>query len=255
MAASRLRRTFQYPSESGDEDAVEHGMDEQGTFFLPPLPPLPHTHPYTATHSQSTLTRPTDQTALLQNLSTHDTSSTRLYTLLLSFLPLAVAIPHVLLLGSIHSFIPSLLAIASFGASAYALYFVPLPPVKVGIIHMSDVKDGGKGKNGGVGGYGFNTPAAQDTPRHERPPVPYIPSDVADMLASYIVPANAAVCVLFTILELWRARSWSEGVGVGGGYLPGVVLGVVVWARRELRVMDMSELERLKIGGAGTKDT
>jgi hypothetical protein len=30
MAATRLRRTFQYPSESDDEDAVEQGMDEQG---------------------------------------------------------------------------------------------------------------------------------------------------------------------------------------------------------------------------------
>jgi hypothetical protein len=32
MAATRLRRTFHYPSESDDEDAVEQGMDEQGTF-------------------------------------------------------------------------------------------------------------------------------------------------------------------------------------------------------------------------------
>jgi hypothetical protein len=31
MAAARLRRTFHYPTESDDEDAVEAGMDEQGT--------------------------------------------------------------------------------------------------------------------------------------------------------------------------------------------------------------------------------
>ena len=30
MAAQRLRKTFKYPSESDDEDAVEAGMDEQG---------------------------------------------------------------------------------------------------------------------------------------------------------------------------------------------------------------------------------
>lgn len=30
MATSQLRRTFKYPSESDDEDAVEAGMDEQG---------------------------------------------------------------------------------------------------------------------------------------------------------------------------------------------------------------------------------
>jgi hypothetical protein len=34
MAATRLRRTFQYPSESDDEDAVEQGMDEQGTYCV-----------------------------------------------------------------------------------------------------------------------------------------------------------------------------------------------------------------------------
>jgi hypothetical protein len=40
MAATRLRRTFQYPSESDDEDAVEQGMDEQGTYSLPhPISP------------------------------------------------------------------------------------------------------------------------------------------------------------------------------------------------------------------------
>ena len=72
------------------------------------------------------------------------------------------------------------------------------------------------------------------------------------MLAKYIVPANAGICVLLAILELLRGRSWSEGVAVGGGYLPGFVLSVVLWARRELRVMDMSELEKLKIGAKDT---
>lgn len=38
MAATRLRKTFQYPSESDDEDAVEQGMDEQGTRILPFIP-------------------------------------------------------------------------------------------------------------------------------------------------------------------------------------------------------------------------
>jgi hypothetical protein len=30
IATQRLRKTFKYPSESDDEDAVEAGMDEQG---------------------------------------------------------------------------------------------------------------------------------------------------------------------------------------------------------------------------------
>lgn len=85
--------------------------------------------------------------------------------------------------------------------------------------------------------------------------MPYISDETADHLAKYIVPANAGIAILLALLELVRGRSWSEGVVVGGGYLPGVVLSVVLWARRELRVMDMSELEKLKIGGATGKDT
>jgi hypothetical protein len=34
-ATQRLRKTFKYPSESDDEDAVEAGMDEQGNASLP----------------------------------------------------------------------------------------------------------------------------------------------------------------------------------------------------------------------------
>jgi hypothetical protein len=34
MAATRLRKTFHYPTESDDEDAVEQGMDEQGKYLL-----------------------------------------------------------------------------------------------------------------------------------------------------------------------------------------------------------------------------
>jgi hypothetical protein len=39
MAATRLRKTFHYPSESDDEDAVEQGMDEQGTHLPQTLIP------------------------------------------------------------------------------------------------------------------------------------------------------------------------------------------------------------------------
>lgn len=39
VATQRLRKTFKYPSESDDEDAVEAGMDEQGTYFrIHPIP-------------------------------------------------------------------------------------------------------------------------------------------------------------------------------------------------------------------------
>jgi hypothetical protein len=96
------------------------------------------------------------------------------------------------------------------------------------------------------GGYGWNTSAPSDTTKQERTPVPYLSDEVTDLVAKYIVSANGVMCVLLALLELWQRRTWSEGIMVGGGYLPGFVLSVVLWARRELRVVDMGELEKLK---------
>lgn len=205
------------------------------------------------------LTTPTDQTHLISTLSSHDTSSTKLYTLLLTTLPIVPALFHIPLLASISSFLPTLLAIASFLASAYALYFLPLPPVKVGIISTEELKSGSAGGRKRVGerGYGLNTfttstsSSRDGDAAQERRPVPWVSDDVAEVLAKYIVPANGAVCVVLAILELWQGRSWSEGIGVGGGFLPGFVLSVVMWARRELRVVDLGELEKLKYRSKG----
>jgi hypothetical protein len=41
IAAQRLRKTFKYPTESDDEDAIEAGMDEQGLSTSPFLSPSP----------------------------------------------------------------------------------------------------------------------------------------------------------------------------------------------------------------------
>ncbi|KAF2035536.1 hypothetical protein EK21DRAFT_107061 [Setomelanomma holmii] len=221
MAATRLRRTFQYPSESDDEDAVEQGMDEH------------------------------DQDTLISNLTTHDQISTRLYTLALSCLPLVPILLHMPLLLYASTFLPSLLAITSFLTSAYMLYFLPLPPVKVGIIDTDDLKKSSVGKK--RVGYGWNVPSTSaETTAYERKPVPFVSDGVADLAVRYIVPANGVVCVLLALLELWQRRTWSEGIAVGGGYLPGFVMSVVLWLRRELRVMDMSELERLKYRSKAT---
>jgi hypothetical protein len=186
-----------------------------------------------------------DQTHLISSLSAHDTSSTRIYTILLSALPLVPAILHLPLLTNLSAFLPSLFAITSFLASAYTLYFLPLPPVKIGIINTSELKTQKKG------GYGWNVPASADA-KHECRPVPYLSDDIAELVGKYIVPANGAMCVLLALLELWQGRTWSEGMMVGGGYLPGFVLSVVLWARRELRVVDLGELEKLKYGSKAT---
>jgi hypothetical protein len=62
MAATRLRRTFQYPTESDDEDAVEQGMDEQGIHILPVL-----------TSQMPRFTLPPHPTVLAQSIIYHNT--------------------------------------------------------------------------------------------------------------------------------------------------------------------------------------
>jgi hypothetical protein len=183
---------------------------------------------------------PPDQDHLISTLSAHDTSSTRIYTALLSALPVVPAILHLPLLTSISTLLPSLVAITSFLASAYTLFYLPLPPVKIGIIHTADLKSKKQG------GYGWNVAGQSDTTQQERTPVPYLSDEVTDLVAKYVVSANGAICVLLALLELWQGRTWSDGMMVGGGYLPGFVLSVVLWARRELRTVDMGELEKLK---------
>lgn len=93
--------------------------------------------------------------------------------------------------------------------------------------------------------------SSRPAPRHETPPVPYISGETADVLKTYAVPVNGAVCVALAVGELILRREWRQGVMVGGGYLPGFVFVVCMWARRELRVVDLGELERLRYRGKG----
>ncbi|PVH93412.1 hypothetical protein DM02DRAFT_619292 [Periconia macrospinosa] len=220
MAATRLRRTFQYPSESDDEDAVEEGMDEQ------------------------------DQETLLATLSAKDTTSTRLYTLLLLILPLVPAVLYVPRLFSLSPpiIIETIASIASLLSSAYALYFLPLPPVRISVLDSSDLGKNTKNNKGksiartSVGGKASDAAAAKG----RRQAVPYISEEVAVVLEKYIVPVNVVLCVFLALIEVGHGRSWSEGMMIGGGYVPGFVLTVVMFARRELRVVDLGELERLR---------
>ncbi|KAJ4406018.1 hypothetical protein N0V91_004902 [Didymella pomorum] len=136
MATTRIRKTFHYPDSSDDEDTVEAGLDAQ------------------------------DQAALLDTLQTRDTTSTRLYTLLLLVFPATIFIftlPH---LFALTGFFPSLLALASLAASAYTLYYLPLPAQSAGILvdghHIHEKIGKRKAKRRAVGGYGLS-PATSAT--------------------------------------------------------------------------------------------
>lgn len=65
------------------------------------------------------------------------------------------------------------------------------------------------------------------------------------MIAEYIVPANRAACGALALYEVWQGGNWSEGFMVGGGYLPGLICFLILWARTELRIIDMDALEKM----------
>jgi hypothetical protein len=171
--------------------------------------PPPHPPPKTP------LTPQTDQATLLSDLRTHDTTTTRLYTHLLLIFPLAPALLYLARLFTASTFLASAAALASLLASAYTLYYLPLD--------------------------------ATTSPARTPAPTPPLPPHVASLASQYLVRANAGVCVVLALHEVAQRRAWSEGMVVGGGYVPGVVLGVILWARRELRAVDMVELERARV--------
>jgi hypothetical protein len=151
-------------------------------------------------------------------------------------------LPNVFALSTL---VPSLLALASLAASAYTLYYLPLAPQSAGIVDGQEAgARRGKGNRRMVDGYGLHT--AKASAGEERVDVPWLSDDVQDLLVRYAVPGNGVICGLLAVAELFQGREWREGMMVGGGYLPGLVLTVILWARRELRVVDMSELQQLR---------
>ena len=147
---------------------------------------------------------------------------------------------------NLSTILPSLLAITSLLASAYTLYFLPLPPQEVQIIEVErDAK-----RQATRTGYRV-APWGKQSVKPERRPVPYISSEIAELLAAHIVTVNRAIGGLLALLELWKGKEWSDGFMVGGGFLPLLICVIVLWARTELRIIDMDALEKLKARGIG----
>lgn len=101
-------------------------------------------------------------------------------------------------------------------------------------------------------GFGYKVPPWEaPVEKPGRRPVPYVSTEVADVLADWIVIVNRAVCGILALYELWRGTEWSRGLMIGGGFLPGLICLVVLYARTELRIIDLNALEKLQRGDDG----
>ncbi|KAF2740706.1 hypothetical protein EJ04DRAFT_163534 [Polyplosphaeria fusca] len=213
-ATTRLRQTFRYPTGEDEDGDAEEGLDQE---------------------------------QVINKLSSHDTSSTTLYTRLLLVLPLAPVILYLPLLVRISTALPSLVAAVSLLATAYTLCFLPLPPVSATVAHSPQGKPASpKGKSIARDSYGYRATytLAPGAPSDE--PLPYLSRDSSVLVRRYLVVTNAVICGMLAAWELWQGRTWSEGMMIGGGFVPGFILCVILWARKELRVVDLGELEKLR---------
>ncbi|KAF2204763.1 hypothetical protein GQ43DRAFT_408864 [Delitschia confertaspora ATCC 74209] len=215
MATTRLRQTFRYPD--SDSENENEGMDEQ------------------------------EQETLLSSLATQDTRTTTVYTHLLLVLPLLPVFFYIPLLGHAPTLLPSVLGITSLLATAYILYYIPLPAISTDTTPTPSKpisKRKGKANMGKAPEHKTSSETNLFTPRS--PLSTLLPHEQIDLLHQYLVPVNAALCLLSALYQFTQGGDWVSGVQIGGGYMPGLILGVILVARRELRVVDLSELERMR---------
>jgi hypothetical protein len=157
--------------------------------------------------------------------------------------PILLYIPRLLSPATILS---SLAAVVSLLCSAYILYFLPLPPVTPSISPDSASHGTSKGKSISRDASGRRSDQAAIFSSPQSRHVPYLTDEATEVLRKYSIPANAALCAILAVVEMARGRTWGEGMTIGGGYIPGFVLVFILWARRELRAVDLGELERLR---------
>ncbi|KAF2466988.1 uncharacterized protein BDR25DRAFT_235860 [Lindgomyces ingoldianus] len=214
MTSTRLRQTFRYPADDSD-DPVE-GLDEQ------------------------------DQETLISTLSTYDTRTTTLYTRILLALPLSPILLYIPRLFSLETCMSSLASVLCLLATAYILYFLPLPPVSAAANPDPTLAPSsstlGKGKSISRNSAGHKAFLDLTEPSD----LPYLSADQAALVRKFLIPVTGATCLLLAVYEMCHGRTWSDGMTIGGGYVPGFILSVVLWARRELRELDLGELERLR---------
>lgn len=129
--------------------------------------------------------------------------------------------------------------------------------MRVSVIDSSSSSSGASGKKSDDKGKSIARSAVDGSKASEtesasraamvrRKAVPFISDEVAAVLDKYLILVNVVVCCFLALIEVGQGRTWGEGMMIGGGYVPGFVLVVVMFARRELRVVDLGELEKLR---------
>jgi len=189
-----------------------------------------------------------EQETLLSSLANQDTRNTTLYTRLLLSLPIGPVPFYIVFLLQRSTFLPAFLSIVSLLATAYALYYMPLPPVAADTTptaaHPASSQKG-KAILRDISGHRTTADLTHSTVASS-PLSTYVSSEYMSLLHQYIIPMNGAICILLALYELYLNRSWREGMQIGGGYVPSFILGAIIVARRELRVVDLGGLERLR---------
>ncbi len=143
-AATRLRRTFRYPTDVDDPNNSEpEALDEEGENSPIPRPSSLAVKESSPPTKLTTSPLHAEQEDLIKTLANRNASTNKTHTRILLALPLLATLAYIpqLLSGAVR--LPTLLAITSLLSTAFLLY--SLPPTVTGFIVLDK-------QQGGVGG-------------------------------------------------------------------------------------------------------
>ncbi|RKU47393.1 hypothetical protein DL546_007314 [Coniochaeta pulveracea] len=220
---TRLRRTFAYPTDetTSPDDSPVDALDE------------------------------TEQESLITTLSEQNTLRNAQFRRLLFALPALSAIPYLLNLFTLVSFMPSVLALTSLASTGWLLYV--LPPSRTGIAVLDEMSSGGQeGEAVGTGGGHSDSDSdgeirrvrtqmsAQLQRRRSRTSsFSYVSGPgVGSPLERWLPYLNLGLCgVLVLIGILTAAKKGRESVLAD--FLPVIVYGVVLAAKVLEQVIEL----------------